>query len=114
MSSFTAGLLALAALSSLMCALPARSATPGPKPPPAIAAKDRNDYANALFTAPLASGLKHFYSRSFKEAQAEFERALAIIPDNTLAISFLNAAAAQQNGALEVLTNLEEDAASGA
>jgi Tfp pilus assembly protein PilF len=114
MRSLTAGLLGLAALSSLVCALPARSATPAPKPPAAIAAKERNDYANALFTTPLAAGLKHFYSRSFKEAQADFERALAVIPDNTLAISFLNAAAAQQTGGLDILTNLEEDAASGA
>ena len=37
-----------------------------------------------------------------------------IVPDNTLAISFLNAAAAQQQGELEVLTNLEEDATTGA
>jgi len=114
MRNFTAGLLALAALSSLVCALPARSATPAPKSTAAGSAKERNDYANALFTAPLSAGLKHFYARSFKEAQADFERALAVVPDNTLAISFLNAAAAQQTGELDVLTNLEEDAVSGA
>jgi tetratricopeptide (TPR) repeat protein len=32
------------------------------------------------------------------------------VPDNTLAISFLNAAAAQQQGELDVVTNVEEDA----
>ena len=114
MRNFTAGLLALAALSPLVCALPARSATPVPKSTSAGIAKERNDYANASFTAPLSAGLRHFYSRSFKEAQADFERALAVVPDNTLAISFLNAAAAQQTGELDVLTNLEEDAVSGA
>ena len=114
MRNFTAGLLALAALSPLVCALPARSATPVPKSTTAGTAKERNDYASASFTAPLSAGLRHFYSRSFKEAQADFERALAVVPDNTLAISFLNAAAAQQTGELDVLTNLEEDAVSGA
>ncbi|MBV9102674.1 MAG: tetratricopeptide repeat protein [Candidatus Eremiobacteraeota bacterium] len=37
-----------------------------------------------------------------------------MIEDNTLAISFLNAAAAQQPGALDVLANVEEDAVAGA
>src|ERR1700693_454207 len=114
MRNFPAGLLALAALSPLVCALPARSATPVPKSTSAGIAKERNDCAIASFTAPLSAGLKHFYARSFKEAQADFERALAVVPDNTLAISFLNAAAAQQTGELDVLTNLEEDAVSGA
>jgi Tfp pilus assembly protein PilF len=36
------------------------------------------------------------------------------VPDNTLAISFLNAAAAQSTGDLDVLANVEEDATSGA
>jgi Tfp pilus assembly protein PilF len=109
----SAGLLALALLLSLLPAPSARAATPAPKPP-VNAAKDRNDYANALFTAPLSLGLKHFYGRSFKEAQADFERALGVIPDNTLAIFFLNATAAQQTGELDVLTNIEEDAVGGA
>jgi len=114
MRNLSAGLLALALLLSLLPAPPARAATPAPKPPAGSGAKDRNDYANALFTAPLAVGLKHFYGRSFKEAQADFERALAVIPDNTLAIFFLNASAAQQTGELDVLTNIEEDAVGGA
>jgi Tfp pilus assembly protein PilF len=74
---------------------------------------ERNDYAKASFTAPLSSGLKHFYARDFKAAQGDFERALQVVPDNTLAISFLNASAAQQQGELEVLTNVEEDAVAG-
>jgi len=109
-----AGPLALALLVTLLPVQPVRAATPAPKPAVASPAKDRNDYANALFTTPLAAGLKHFYARSFKEAQADFERALAVVADNTLAISFLNAAAAQQTGELDVLTNVEEDAAGGA
>ncbi len=79
-----------------------------PTPPP------RDDYATRAFSGPLAEGLAHFYARGFKAAQADFERALEVVPDNTLALSFLNAAAAQQTGALEVLTNVEEDAISGA
>jgi len=78
------------------------------------AAAERNDYARDAFTAPLAEGLRHFYAREFKAAEADFERALAVVPDNTLAISFLNASAAQQQGDLDVLSNLEEDAVSGA
>jgi len=73
----------------------------------------RNDYANLTFTASLNAGFKHFYAREFKAAEASFESALRVIPDNTLAISFLNAAAEQQ-GDLDVLTNVEEDAVSNA
>ena len=79
----------------------------------ATSAAGRNDYANAAFNGPLSDGLRHFYAREFKEAQADFERALGVIPDNTLAISFLNASAAQQGGALDTLTNVEEDAVAG-
>jgi Tfp pilus assembly protein PilF len=85
-----------------------------PAPSPSSAATERNDYANAAFVAPLSAGLKHFYARDFKSAEAAFVKSLAVVPDNTLAISFLNAAAAQQQGELEVVTNVEEDAASGA
>ena len=81
---------------------------------PAFAAPERNDYASRSFSAELEAGLKAFYSRDFKSAQADFQKSLAIVPDNTLAIPFLNAAAAQQEGELEVLTNVEEDAATGA
>jgi Tfp pilus assembly protein PilF len=88
---------------ALAGAAPGRSAT-----------GDRNDYAKDAFTAPLSDGLRHFYARDFKSAEADFQRALAVVPDNTLAISFLNASAAQQQGELDVLTNLEEDAVAGA
>ena len=74
------------------------------------ASEPRNDYANQKFSAALDSGLRDFYSRSFDQAQTDFEAALAIVPDNTLAISFLNASAAHVGGALEALTNVEEDA----
>jgi tetratricopeptide (TPR) repeat protein len=68
----------------------------------------RNDYANAKFSAALAVGLKAFYTKQFGQAVDGFNDALAIVPDNTLAISFLNAAAAQ-NGTLESLIANEED-----
>jgi len=74
------------------------------------AAAVRNDFANAAFSAPFAAGLEHFYAQSFAEAQRDFERALVAVPDDTLAISFACAAAAQQPGALDVLTNGAEDA----
>jgi Tfp pilus assembly protein PilF len=78
------------------------------------AATERNDYARPAFVAALSTGLHDFYTADFAVAQSDFERALAIVPDNTLAIAFLNAAAAQRPGQLDVLTNVEEDAASGA
>lgn len=80
--------------------------------PPVAAAADsgRNDYANQKFSAELDGALRDFYGRSFEQAQREFGQALAIVPDNTLAISFLNASAAHVGGALETLTNAEEDA----
>jgi Tfp pilus assembly protein PilF len=109
------------ATASIGLALPAHSATPAPKatakPAPAASAavvKERNDYADVRFTTPLSAGLKHFYAREFKTALVDFESALKVVPDNTLAISFLNAAAVQQQGELDVITNLEEDASSGA
>ncbi len=104
---------ALAVSLGLSCALPA-TALPAPAPAPLSAGAARNDYANPAFTAPLSAGLKHFYARDFKTAEGDFTRALGVVPDNTFAISFLNAAAAQQQGELEVLTNVEEDASSGA
>lgn len=74
----------------------------------------RNDYANARFMTPLGSGLDHFYRRDFKEAQAQFERALGAVPDNTLAIAFLCAAAAHRDGELDLWTNAAEDAVGAA
>jgi Tfp pilus assembly protein PilF len=78
------------------------------------AAAQGDDYANGRFTQPLGAGLRHFYAREFEPAQSDFERALAVIPENTFAISFLGAAAAQRPGALDALTSAAEDAVSGA
>ena len=69
------------------------------------AAPERNDYANARFAGPLEEGFKAFYARDFKTAQDDFQKALEVVPDNTLALSFLNAAAAQLEGDLDVLTS---------
>jgi tetratricopeptide (TPR) repeat protein len=97
----TFALLALGLLAGRV-ALPAAAATPPP---------GRNDYANFAFTQALSAGLKHFYARDFKAAQGDFDGALAAVGDNTLALSFLNASAAQA-GTLDALTNNEEDAVS--
>lgn len=75
----------------------------------AQAAPARNDYANAAFGSALADGLRAFYVRDFAAARRDLERALRVIPDNTLAISFLNAAAAQTPGGLDALIDAEED-----
>ena len=75
---------------------------------------ERNDYARADFEAALSTGLRHFYGADFKSAENDFDRALAIVPDNTLSIAFLNAAAAQRPGDLDALTIEEEDAATAA
>jgi len=91
--------LACAAL-SLCCALPLIAAATGP----------RNDYTNPAFTGPLSAGLRAFYQREFANAQTQFNAALAVIPDNTLAIAFLNATAAQTPGELDALIDREEDA----
>jgi len=82
-------------------------AAAAPSAIPALPAA-RNDYANAKFSTALAAGLKAFYTKQFGQAVDNFNDALAIVPDNTLAISFLNAAAAQ-NGTLESLIANEED-----
>jgi tetratricopeptide (TPR) repeat protein len=97
------------------CALPLLAATPAPAPKPsaapaAAAPSDRNDYANPAFTAPLGSGLRAFYTRDFGAARKGFEDALAVVPDNTLALSFLNATAAHTPGELDKLIDAEEDA----
>jgi tetratricopeptide (TPR) repeat protein len=101
---------------SILLALPATGATPPTATPHAAASPqasiERNDYSNAKFVEVFRSGLRHFYLREFKDAETDFQAALLIIPDNTMAISFLNAAAVQQSD-LDVLTNIEEDAASG-
>lgn len=75
---------------------------------------DRNDYAKVAFAAALSKGLEAFYRKQFKAAQDAFEAALKIVPDNTLALSFMNAAAANVPGSLDSLINVEEDAIGGA
>ncbi|MEA2720944.1 MAG: hypothetical protein QOJ39_2808, partial [Candidatus Eremiobacteraeota bacterium] len=100
------------------CAFPLLGAVPSPAPkrpaPPAsaaaVAAPARNDYANTAFTTPLGQGLRAFYARDFPAARKGFEDALAAIPDNTLAMSFLNATAAHTPGQLDELLNAEEEA----
>jgi len=112
MSNRPASVLAFLIAGAFLVSLvePVRGAAPGGHAP----AAPRNDYANLAFSTELGAGLKQFYARDFKAAGRSFEGALKIVPDNTLAISFLNAAAAQNEGDLDVLTNVEEDAVSGA
>jgi Tfp pilus assembly protein PilF len=84
-------------LASLACFAPSNAAV-------------RHDYANRAFVNVVDEALRDFYARDFEQAQVEFRRALEIVPDNTLAISFLDASAAHVGGALEELTNAQEDA----
>ncbi|HTJ27401.1 MAG TPA: hypothetical protein VMA36_14665 [Candidatus Limnocylindria bacterium] len=70
----------------------------------------RNDYTNRAFSSALGEGLRAFYARDFAGARKGFDSALAVIPDNTLALSFLNATAAQTPGDLDALIDDEEDA----
>jgi tetratricopeptide (TPR) repeat protein len=66
-------------------------------------------YADAAFAAPLDAGLRAFYARDFTTARTQFESALAAAPENTLALAFLNATAAQTPGALDALIADEEN-----
>ena len=82
-------------------------------PPPARALETgavRNDYANVAFAEPVRAGLRAFFTRDFGAARLAFERALTVIPDNTLALAFLNATALQSAGGLDALVDAEEDA----
>jgi tetratricopeptide (TPR) repeat protein len=99
MTRFSAFVFSLALLLAAAPAVPAR------------ADAGRNDYANGKFIALLDAGMKHFYAKEFQKAEDDFNAAAAIVPDNTLAISFADAAASQ-TGQLNVLVNLAEDAAS--
>ena len=91
---------------ALLCLCPLLAATPAPR----ATVTPRNDYQNAPFTALLDAGLRAFYQRDFTAAYADFESALAVVPDNTLALSFLNATAAQTPGLLDRLVDQEEAA----
>jgi tetratricopeptide (TPR) repeat protein len=66
-------------------------------------------YADAAFAGPLDGGLRAFYQRDFQTARTDFEAALAAAPDNSLAIAFLNATAAQTPGDLDALIAEEEN-----
>jgi len=90
----------------LLAAVPLLAASPAPK----AAAVPRNDYLNPAFTGPLAAGLREFYTRDFAAASKDFTAALAVVPDNTLAISMLDATAAQTPGDLDALVESDEDA----
>ena len=92
-----------AVLLALLGLVPLLGATSRPAQP-------RNDYADPAFSAPLGQGLRAFYQRDFATAGRAFEVALAAVPDNTLALSFRNAAAAQTPGELDRLIDAEEDA----
>lgn len=69
----------------------------------------RDDYGNRSFTGELGAGLRAFYTRDFANARTHFEGALRAVPDNTFALAFLNAAAAQTPGELAALVRDEED-----
>ena len=75
----------------------------------AVPAPAHSAYSDAAFTAPLDAGLRAFYQRDFRTARTNFETALAVVPDNTLAIAFLNATAAQTPGDLDALIAAEEN-----
>ena len=90
------------------CAVPLWAASPVPKAALGAAA-GRNDYLNPAFTVPLGEGLRAFYTRDFPTARVGFENALAVVPDNTLAMALLNATAAQQPAELTGLIDAEEE-----
>jgi tetratricopeptide (TPR) repeat protein len=81
----------------------------GVAPVAAPAAPARSAYTDAAFTAPLDAGLRAFYQRDFGTARANFETALKVVPDNTLAIAFLNATAAQTPDGVDALIAAEEN-----
>ncbi len=93
-----------------LCMVPLHAAAPAVPKAPGASPGPRNDYADTAFTAPLGQGLRAFYSRDFVAARKGFEDAIAVVPDNTLAISLLNATAAQTPGQLDVLVDAEEEA----
>ncbi len=92
-----------AAALALIALAPLLGASPRPAAP-------RDDYADPAFSAPLGQGLRAFYRRDFAAAARGFEAALAVVPDNTLALAFRNATAAQAPGGLDALVDAEEEA----
>jgi tetratricopeptide (TPR) repeat protein len=73
-----------------------------------LGAVPRDDYADRTFSGELGAGMRAFYSRDFRAAREHVETALRAVPDNTLGLAFLNAAAAQAPGELDALTAAEE------
>ncbi|MEO6912664.1 MAG: hypothetical protein ABI182_01410, partial [Candidatus Baltobacteraceae bacterium] len=65
----------------------------------------RNDYANPSFVHVMNAGMRDFYARKFAAAESDFELALRLIPDNTLAMSFEDAAATYLPGELDRLAD---------
>ncbi|MDQ6825718.1 MAG: hypothetical protein M3Z14_00770 [Candidatus Eremiobacteraeota bacterium] len=60
----------------------------------------------------LRAGMKDYYARRFGQAESDFRGALKVVPDNTLALAYLNAAADKEGGTLELLSVQEENAIS--
>ena len=76
----------------------------------AAAPKGRNDYRHPVFMALLTSGMQDYYAKKFSKAEDEFAAALAIVPDNTLVMAYLNAAADKDSRSLDGLAAQEENA----
>ncbi|MGH7728953.1 MAG: hypothetical protein ACREM2_09195 [Vulcanimicrobiaceae bacterium] len=100
-------LLALALVPAFAVA-PSAAATPAASS--ARPGAERDDWSSRPFAAAVSSGLERFYAQDFAAAEADFERALALVPDNSFAISFADASAAQTLGKLDQLADAEEDA----
>lgn len=75
-----------------------------------VARQGRNDYSRPAFMAPLNSGMRDYYAKKFDKAESDFAAALAIVPDNTLALAYLNAAADKGSHSLDGLAAQEENA----
>lgn len=68
----------------------------------------RDEYEDPSFSAEISAGMRAFYTRDFAGARQRFEAALRLVPDNTLALAFLNAAAVQTPGELDRLVAAAE------
>jgi len=75
-----------------------------------MAPQVRNDYNRPPFISLLNSGMQDYYAKKFDKAENDFAAALAIVPDNTLALAYLNAAADKDAHSLDGLAAQEENA----
>ncbi|MDQ6932073.1 MAG: hypothetical protein M3160_02725, partial [Candidatus Eremiobacteraeota bacterium] len=75
-----------------------------------VTQRDRNDYGRPAFMTLLNSGMQAYYAKKFGEAENDFAAALAIVPDNTLAMAYLNAAADKDSHSLDGLAAQEANA----